>query len=154
MTATKENAPVNAATSTRAERQSRKIAGQVGGSAPSPHKQFTTNPKGAQAPNMGNAAKYYAEHFNLAVLPLNKKQPVISGGFKNASKDLEQISKWWTQRPEANIGIRTGEGLVVLDVDRHGADGVASLEALEKEYGPLPNVDGRNGGRRLPLLLS
>ena len=57
-------------------------------------------------------------------------------GFKDASVDPEQIRAWWAERPDANIGIRTGKGsAVVVDVDRHGkGDGEESLAALEAEY--------------------
>jgi Bifunctional DNA primase/polymerase, N-terminal/Protein of unknown function (DUF3987) len=39
-------------------------------------------------------------------------------GFKSASKDAEQIKKWWTASPDANIGIDLGRSnLTVLDFD-------------------------------------
>jgi hypothetical protein len=63
-------------------------------------------------------------------------------GFKDASVDREQIRAWWAERPNANIGIRTGKGsAVVVDVDRHGkGDGEESLAALEAEHGKLPTT--------------
>ena len=40
-------------------------------------------------------------------------------GHKEATHDPEQIESWWSQWPDANIGIATGEisGLLVLDID-------------------------------------
>ena len=54
--------------------------------------------------------------------------------------------------PDANIGIATGDGLVVLDVDpRH--DGDTSLEKLEAEYGEIVTRSVRTGGGGLHLYL-
>jgi putative DNA primase/helicase len=47
------------------------------------------------------------------------------GGWKNkATTDEATIERWWTEVPHANIGILTGRtsGLLVLDVDKGGAD--------------------------------
>jgi len=59
-------------------------------------------------------------------------------GVHDATTAEATITRWWTDTPDANIGIATGavSGLVVLDVD--GEDGEASLAALEREHGPLP----------------
>ena len=42
-----------------------------------------------------------------------------SGGFYDATTDRETIIKWWTQHPDAMIGIPTGQasGFWVVDVD-------------------------------------
>ena len=47
------------------------------------------------------------------------KHPLYTGWYKNSTTDVEQIKKWWTKTPNANIGIPTGEksGWLVLDVD-------------------------------------
>lgn len=45
------------------------------------------------------------------------KHPVTPHGLDDATVDAEQIRAWWAQWPSANIGLRTGNGLVVLDVD-------------------------------------
>lgn len=61
------------------------------------------------------------------VFPLvpNKKTPLTKHGFKDATEDLDQVTKWWHDTPNANIGIATGSGLVVIDVDRvTNSDGV------------------------------
>jgi hypothetical protein len=64
-----------------------------------------------------------------SVFPLvpNGKKPIIESGFKNATNDRVQVAKWWTDNPNANIGIRTGGGLVVVDVDRLPKDGVKKV---------------------------
>jgi len=63
----------------------------------------------------------------------------------------ETVACWWRQRPDSNIGIRTGGGLVVVDLDpRH--DGDRSLAQLEHGHGPLPptlTAATGGGGRHL-----
>jgi hypothetical protein len=73
------------------------------------------------------------------------KEPLIAGGFKNASTDEAQIRSWWVQfrYPDALIGLRTGKmsGLWVLDIDmKSGVDGMAELKKLEAKFGPLPET--------------
>jgi hypothetical protein len=78
------------------------------------------------------------------VFPCSGKIPRVVGGFKAASKDPGQIKTWWTQWPDATIGLVT-ESLLVLDVDckpsakyPKGAPGYASLAKLEAKHGKLP----------------
>jgi hypothetical protein len=89
--------------------------------------------------NFLQAALELAELGN-AVFPLLPcgKTPLTKHGFKDATTDPNIITKWWTQWPDANIGLATGHasGCIVLDID--GADGNSSLEALKRELGPLP----------------
>src|SRR5580658_160964 len=59
------------------------------------------------------------------------KHPRTKHGLNDASKDEKQVSQWWQETPDANIGIRTGEisGISVLDIDpRHG--GIESIKAF------------------------
>lgn len=87
-----------------------------------------------------------------AVFPLqpNGKQPLTEHGFKDATRDAEQLRKWWAQWPDANIGLATGRisGIVVLDVDRkHGVDGVVS--AAELDLPPTLVIRTPSGGYHL-----
>ena len=70
----------------------------------------------------------------LHVFPIvpDGKTPLTSHGFHDATTDEAQIDAWWSQSPDANIGIATGKvsGLVVVDVDRHGEDGTKALQTL------------------------
>src|SRR5579875_594819 len=45
------------------------------------------------------------------------KHPRTKNGVKDATTDREQIQRWWQHWPEANIGLATGQGLYVVDVD-------------------------------------
>lgn len=73
---------------------------------------------------------------------------LVPAGVKNATTEAVKITSWSTNCPIANVAIGTGgvSGLVALDVDpRHGGD--ASLEALVREHGPLPDtIESLTGG--------
>lgn len=59
----------------------------------------------------------------FSVFPLRPraKTPLTAHGLLDATHDLDQVAAWWTANPWANIGLRTGDGLAVIDVDpRHG----------------------------------
>src|SRR6516225_10610028 len=63
------------------------------------------------------------------------KHPRTHHGVKDASNDPKQISAWWVQWPDANVGIATGavSTLVVIDIDpRNGGD--ASFAQLQKDF--------------------
>jgi hypothetical protein len=68
------------------------------------------------------AALLYAQG-GRAVLPLDPrtKAPLIRHGVHGASRDAAVIRGWFQRRPDALVGLATGSGLVVVDVDpRHG----------------------------------
>lgn len=86
-----------------------------------------------------------------SVFPLNGKVPFGgSRGCKDASRDPGTLEHW----PDgANVGIATGSGLVVIDIDYHAnADGGETLHELERQHGPLPrtaSVKTGSGGEHL-----
>lgn len=45
------------------------------------------------------------------------KEPRLNQWQEQASNDPEQVRQWWEQWPNANIGIATGHGVDVLDLD-------------------------------------
>jgi hypothetical protein len=58
----------------------------------------------------------------FAVFPLKPRDKIPLGslvphGLKDAARDPEIIRDWWQREPQANIGLRTGEGFFVLDLD-------------------------------------
>jgi putative DNA primase/helicase len=67
------------------------------------------------------------------------KHPRLKHGVKQASSDLASIDQWWTQWPDANIGIATGHIVCVFDVDLD-KDGDKSLRWLEVAHGRLPKT--------------
>jgi hypothetical protein len=91
---------------------------------------------------LAKAAIAYPERLGWAVFPLapRSKQPLYGGkGVLDASTDVDLVRQRWTNRPDAGIGIATGNpsGIFVLDVDpRHGGD--ETLAEFERRHGPLP----------------
>ena len=81
------------------------------------------------------------------------KHPMTPHGVKDATTDRDQIRAWWTENPNANIGIATGSeaGILVLDIDPRNK-GKETLTRLKKELGSLPDtvtaITG-GGGRHL-----
>lgn len=64
------------------------------------------------------------------------KHPHIKAWQTHATTDRSTIEGWWRKWPQANIGIATGGGLVVLDLD-----GTAEIEAFRRiaaPHGGLP----------------
>jgi len=84
------------------------------------------------------AALRYADN-GWAVFPLiaNGKVPATEHGFKDATTDEARIREWFSNGRQCNLGIATGNGLLVVDVDvKNGVDGVATLATL----GGLPDT--------------
>jgi hypothetical protein len=83
-----------------------------------------------------------------------RKRPLTERGLKDATSDIAIITAWWTQWPEALIGVPTGEaiGYVVLDIDRKegGPDGLDTLGKINCPILPLtPTVHTPTGGMHL-----
>lgn len=95
----------------------------------------------------------------LAVFPVrpNSKHPLQDNWPDLATSDPAQISEWWEQWPDANIGAHPGaSGHVVIDVDTKKVDGFASLKELEAAFGVLPETMQTvtpTGGRHVWLSL-
>jgi hypothetical protein len=90
----------------------------------------------------------------LAYIP--RTVPLEPRGKKPTPKDwpnwvasTEAVGTWWRNRPASNVGIRTGNGLIVLDVDpRTGADDdLADLLHRHGELPPTVTCDTGGGGQ-------
>lgn len=79
---------------------------------------------------------------NIRIFPVQYKgkTPLTPNGYKDATCEFETTTKWWSQYPNANIGIATGatSGFWVLDID--GEEGELSLRSLQEQNGELPNT--------------
>jgi hypothetical protein len=86
------------------------------------------------------AALWYAGARGWRVFPCEPgaKTPMIRDWPNKATADTVQILRWWSQWPNANIGIATGQGLEVLDVD-YSAGGDKSMRQL-RESGSFPTT--------------
>ena len=114
---------------------------------------FSASPRGRCSTSATDQALAYAEQ-GWRVLPLHTpapggcscrrtdcskpgKHPRTRRGVNNASTDPGQVHEWWRRWPAANVGIATGE-LVVIDVDH--PDGRRALERLQREHERLPET--------------
>lgn len=105
------------------------------------------------APRLDAALEFAARGWR--VLPLDGKAPagrLVRHGVNDATTDLSLIRGWFGYRPDLGVGVATGDGLVVLDVDpRNGGD--RSLDAyLYNHRSRLPRtaeVLTGGGGRHL-----
>ncbi|MEZ5184293.1 MAG: bifunctional DNA primase/polymerase [Candidatus Nanopelagicales bacterium] len=74
----------------------------------------------------------------LPVLP-NGKRPATRSGVDSATGDLDRISAWWEKGPTCNVGIRTGSGLVAIDLDINDAvSGFSEIDAYAYSVGADP----------------
>jgi hypothetical protein len=104
-----------------------------------------------------DAAVTYAQR-GWRVFPLAPKSkvplvPKTSGGngCHDGTTDLTKVRAWWTEHPNAGIGLHCGpgSGVVVLDVDA-GKGGPEALQRLESAFGALPQtlISSTGGGGR------
>jgi hypothetical protein len=61
-----------------------------------------------------------------------RKEPCTRNGLKDATTDTGLIQGWWEQWPDANLAVRTGDGLLVVDID--GETGSKAFHALRDEH--------------------
>lgn len=82
------------------------------------------------------------------------KHPRTTRGCLDATTDEATIRAWWTEWPDANIGIATGRGLVVVDIDpKSGGD--EGFEETVARLGALPDtVECLTGGGGRHIYLS
>lgn len=94
----------------------------------------------------------YAEN-GYPVFPCKTdKRPLTQNGFKDATTDPNQIKRWWSEHPDASIGIPTGTTTNIFVVDVDMPDGPGSLKDLEEVHGELPaTLESKtgSGGRHL-----
>ena len=113
---------------------------QVNGAAAAAHEQRMVD----------YALAYAARGWVVFPAPPGGKLSYVSGEKTNgnrwgATKDPDEIKKYFDDYPRAGIGLPTGpgSGFWVMEADTpegHDVDGIASLKQLEAEHGPLPET--------------
>lgn len=98
-----------------------------------------------------SAMRYAQKGFKVFPLaPHSKSKQVLKSWKEEATKDLSKIEQWWNQNPRYNIGLVTGNGLFVIDVDiKNNKNGFQSLQQHEKELPTTLKVKTPSGGIHL-----
>jgi len=93
-----------------------------------------------------NAVLRAALRYAPRTLPLRGKVPNVGRDWPSWQATADTIRAHWATHPHDNVGVRTGRGLIVLDVDPR-AGGHDHLADLEHEHGELPEtLEVRTGG--------
>lgn len=86
------------------------------------------------------AALWWAGNgFRIHPLKPGSKQPQWTTWQDRATTDLNQVYAWWVGHKADNIGVATGNGIAVVDLDvKHGNDGTARFkEWLDEHFGAI-----------------
>jgi hypothetical protein len=84
---------------------------------------------------------------------LRAKSPLTSNGFKAATQDEAQIRRWWSERPDALVGVPTGSTTRIVAVDYdHKSAGQAAQDWIAEHQDVLISTrvhqtGGGSGGR-------
>ncbi|MPY73110.1 MAG: AAA family ATPase [Alphaproteobacteria bacterium] len=69
-----------------------------------------------------------SRNFRVFLAKPNGRAPLFNNWQSLATTDEAQIRQWWSDHPDANIGIATGGGIVVIDLDeKNGKRGIEML---------------------------
>jgi hypothetical protein len=81
------------------------------------------------------------------------KSPLTKSGFKDATQDEQQIRRWWSDHPDALVGVPTGSrtSLAVVDYDHKSAGTAAQDWIMENQQQlvstKIHQTGGGSGGR-------
>jgi hypothetical protein len=89
------------------------------------------------------ALAYAAAGFR--VVPQRGKRPILREWPDRATSDEATIREWWSKRPEADVGLLTGERFDAFDIEGEHIDRVLALGALPV----TPLVETPSGGRHV-----
>ena len=113
-----------------------------------------------QQKTMLDIALQISAEFGFSVFPCREKaqgnkkakSPYTNRGYKDASRDEEQIRSWWHNFPNAMIGVPTGRenGIFVVDIDvGQDKDGEASFNEFGLDDPHTCQTITMSGGRHL-----
>lgn len=85
---------------------------------------------------LASVATATAERFPVLPLVPGAKPPAVRRGVHAATQDPGQIHSWWQRLPHANIGVRTGNGVLGIDLDcKNDGNGWVELVAYAHHAG-------------------
>ncbi len=105
-------------------------------------------------PMLESALRYVARGWFIFPIKPGKKKPPLVKWRDESSKDPDQIEKWWTETPDANIGLDCWKsGIVIIDIDdkdeRDGSYNWAELTSKLEINIATPTVITGTGGQHL-----
>ena len=97
------------------------------------------------------AVKYIEMGLSIFPLKNNTKDGQIIKSWKlEATNDYNQVKYWWGKNTNFNIGIKTGDGLLVIDIDnKNGKNGTKIIEEFYDRFPKTFTVRTPNGGYHL-----
>jgi len=100
------------------------------------------------SPNSKHDWALWFAGLGLPVFPCKGKRPVTPHGFKDATTDMTQITRWWSQNPNWNLGMPTGKVSKCFAVDCDGQQGIDQFVQLIAENGGIPKtpISATGGG--------
>ena len=101
------------------------------------HRRFTATRDAADNPLLAAALSYAARGWAVFPLRPRAKEPdgrLARHGLRDATCDPERIRRWWEDSPQANVGLRTGDAVDVVDID--------GPRSILESSGPVPLVRG------------
>ena len=98
-------------------------------------------------PKLTSALMYAQYHFKVFPLKVNSKSGQVLKSWKEeATTDQDTIMNWFSNT-DYNVGVRTGNGLLVIDVDnKNGKNGYQSIEPFLKNFPKTLVVKTANNG--------
>jgi len=96
--------------------------------------------KGPAVRTLDAALAYARRGWRVFPCRPGQKAPATPHGCKDATTEEARIQEMFGDCVAFNVAVATGNGLVVLDVDNKGADGVRAVRDLEAEIGALPET--------------
>ncbi|NZD50523.1 bifunctional DNA primase/polymerase [Rhizobium leguminosarum] len=116
---------------------------------------YTTHHQWPVFPCRSQASEYADQHTGELIV-MGEKTPHTTNGFKAATRYQRILDRWWSDWPDAAVGLPTGSpvGFFALDIDNKpgGANGFDWLSDMEAEHGPMPKtarVVSPNGGMHI-----
>lgn len=119
-----------------------------------PAKRATPRPARAEPLQKVDHALALAEAgFRVFPLSPNSKKPLKDFAWKESATVIpSQIRDWWAENADYNVGVATGNGILVIDADtKGGTPGLATLDLMDTVY-ELPTsfrVDTPSGGQHV-----
>lgn len=94
-----------------------------------------------------NAVDLVALGYLVHPLKPGAKTPKLSGWQRLATTDREQVERWWSDDPAANLGIRVADDETFVDID------TADAFDAYRERCPVDTTTSRTPPRRLASAL-